>query len=135
MSLKSGKIMLTDFKYFSIYRSVLLMTIERDRQNWSSDMESLQLTVNGTLLELNRFNAKLVYNLTNALIDSLDLEPNLTGSRMIIVTNKEISIKINNIDVPTNEFVTNTYVDILDAYINDLSGYEKPLETILIEMD
>lgn|GEM_PF-6512404 len=98
-------------------------------------MESLQLTVNGTLLELNRFNAKLVYNLTNALIDSLDLEPNLTGSRMIIVTNKEISIKINNIDVPTNEFVTNTYVDILDAYINDLSGYEKPLETILIEMD
>ncbi len=98
-------------------------------------MESLQLTVNGTLLELNRFNTKLVYNLSNALINSLDLDESLKGTRLIIVTNKEISIKIGNVDVPTNEFVTNTYVDILDTYMNDLSGYEKPLETIMIEFD
>ena len=98
-------------------------------------MDSVQLTVNGTLLELNRFNAKLVYNIANALIDSLDLDPNLKGSKVIIVTNNEISIRINNIDVPTNEFVTNTYVEILDTYINLLSGYEKPLETIMIELD
>ena len=98
-------------------------------------MDSVQLTVNGTLLELNRFNTKLVYNIANALIDSLDLDPNLKGSKVIIVTNNEISIRINNIDVPTNEFVTNTYVEILDTYINLLSGYEKPVETILIELD
>ena len=98
-------------------------------------MDSLQLTVNGTILELNRFNGKLVLNLANALIDSLDLDPNLSGKRMIIVTNKEISIKINNIDIPTNEFVTNTYVEILDTYINLLSGYEKPVETIMIEIE
>ncbi len=97
-------------------------------------MSEVSIVVNGNKLQTNRYVTNVVDKFTNAAFDSLDIDANITGTRTIIISNKELSVKIGSVDIQTNEFSTNMIVTVITAMVEQLSGYDKPAETIMITL-
>lgn len=97
-------------------------------------MENVSLTVNGNNLELHKYVRNVTEQIGLAVIRSLDIPEDVTGDITIVESNKEVSIKIGNNDIPLNEYANKMIVSILEAFVLNTSGFEPPIETIMIEL-